>query len=156
MDLDSLKASVLDCIPVVALRSYESELSYILVELLKMCLRESCFRDCWKVSLVVPVFKNVGESSTTKSYHPVSLLSVGSKVFEKLVNNKIVDHLKKWAFYLISVWFQVFSINYRSSDSVSDKVVMEFQVRYLALFSLFSVKTVSGGSGWEVLIKISS
>ena len=101
MDLDSLKASVLDCIPVVALRSYESELSYILVELLKICLRESCFRDCWKVSLVVPVFKDVGESFTTKSYHPVSLLSVVSKVFEKLVNNKIVDHLKKWAFYLI-------------------------------------------------------
>ena len=41
---------------------------------------------------MVPVFKNVGERSTTKSYHPVSLLSV---VFEKLVNNRIGDHLEK-------------------------------------------------------------
>ena len=43
---------------------------------------------------MVPVFKNVGERSTAKNYHPVSL-SVVSKVFEKLVNNRIVDHLEK-------------------------------------------------------------
>ena len=50
-----------------------------------MCLKQSCFPDCWKVSLVVPVFKNVGERSTAKNYHPISLLSIVSKVFEKLV-----------------------------------------------------------------------
>ena len=42
---------------------------------------------------MVPVFKNVGEGSTVKNYHSVSLLSVVSKVFEKLVNNRTVDHL---------------------------------------------------------------
>ena len=44
---------------------------------------------------MVPVFKNVGERSTAKDYHPVSPLSAVSKVFEKLVNNKIVDHPEK-------------------------------------------------------------
>ena len=44
---------------------------------------------------MVPVFKNVEERSTAKNYHPVSLLSVVSKVFEKLVNNRIVHHLEK-------------------------------------------------------------
>ena len=44
---------------------------------------------------MVPVFKNVGERSTAKNYRPVSLLSLVSKVFEKLVNNSIVDHLEK-------------------------------------------------------------
>ena len=44
---------------------------------------------------MVPVFKNVGERSTAKNYRPVSLLSVVSKVFEKLVNNGIVDLLEK-------------------------------------------------------------
>ena len=48
------------------------------------------------------VFKNVGEKSTAKNYHPVSLLSVVSKVFEKLVNNRIVDHLEKCGLFLIS------------------------------------------------------
>ena len=44
---------------------------------------------------MVPVFKNVGESCTAKNYYPVSILSVISKVFEKLGNNRIVDHLEK-------------------------------------------------------------
>ena len=44
---------------------------------------------------MVPVFKTVGERSAAKNYHPVSLLSEFSKVFEKLVNNEIVDHLVK-------------------------------------------------------------
>ena len=54
---------------------------------------EVLFSRLLKVSLVDSVFTNVGERSTAKSYHPVSLLSVVSKVFEKLVNNKIVDYL---------------------------------------------------------------
>ena len=79
----------------VVLKNCEAELSYILAELFNKCLKESCFSDCWKVLSVVPLFKNVGERSTAKNYHPVSLLSVVSKVFEKLVDNRIVDHLEK-------------------------------------------------------------
>ena len=95
MNLDMSKASGPDCVPVVVLKNCELELSYILAELFNKCLKESCFPDCWKVSSVVPVFKNVGERSTAKNYRPVSLISVVSKVFEKLVNNRIVHHLEK-------------------------------------------------------------
>ena len=44
---------------------------------------------------MVLVFKDVGERSTAKNYRAVSLLSVVSKVFEKPVNNKIVNQLEK-------------------------------------------------------------
>ena len=111
---DSSKASGPDCIPVVVLKNCEPELSYILAELFNKCLKESCFPDCWKVSSVVPVFKNVGERSTAKNYHPVSLLSVVSKVFEKLVNNRIVDHLEKCGL------FSDFQYGFRSSRSTAD------------------------------------
>ena len=94
-NLDLSKASRPDCFSVVILKNCEPELSYILAELFNKCLKESCFPDCWKVSSVVPVFKNVGERSTAKNYRPVSLISVVSKVFEKLVNNIIVDHQEK-------------------------------------------------------------
>ena len=94
-NLDLSKAYGPDSIPVVVLKNCEPDISHILAEFFNMCLKESCFPDCWKVSSVVPVFKNVGERSTAKNYHPVSLFSVVSKVFEKLVNNRIVDHLEK-------------------------------------------------------------
>ena len=44
---------------------------------------------------MVPVFKNVGGRSTVKNCRLLSLLSVVNKVFEKLVNNNIVDNLEK-------------------------------------------------------------
>ena len=65
------------------------------------CLKESCFRDCWKVSSVVTVFKNVGNRCTTKNYFPFSLLSV-SKFFETLVNKRIVKRLEKYGLFHIS------------------------------------------------------
>ena len=114
MNLDLSKAPGPGCIPVVVLKNCEPELSYILAEVFNKYLKESCFPDCWKFSSVVPVFKNVGERSTTKNYRPVSLLSVVSKVFEKLVNNRIVDHLEKCGL------FSDFQYDFRSSRSTAD------------------------------------
>ena len=174
MNLDLSKTSGPDCITVVVLKNCEPELSYISAELFNKCLKVCCFADCWKVSSVVRVFKNIGERSTAKSYRSFSLLSVVSKVFEKLVNNRIVDHLEKCGF------FSHFQYGFRSSQFTADLLtivsnriawafnrsgatravaleyprlltgfgmlvffknlsLMEFQVRYLALFLLFSV-----------------
>ena len=56
------------------LKSCEHELSYILVVF-------------WIAGRSHHVFKNVGERSTAKNYHPVTLFSAVSKVFKKLLNN---------------------------------------------------------------------
>ena len=114
MNLDLSKASGPDCIPVVVLKNCEPELSYILAEVFNKCLKECIFPDCWKVSSVVPVIKNVGERSTAKSYHPVSFLSVISKVSDKLVNNRIVNHLETGG------PFSDFQHGFRSSQSTAD------------------------------------
>ena len=105
------------------LKNCEPELSYILPELLKKCFKKSCFPDCWKVSSLVPVFKKIGEKSTAKSYCSVSLLAVVSKVSEKLVNKRIVDHIEK---FLVSSMvlgllgqLQIFSV-------VSDRIAKAF------------------------------
>ena len=58
---------------------------------------------------MVPLFKNVGERSTAKNYHPLSLLPVVSKVFEKFVNNRIVDHSETCGL------FSYFKCGFRSS-----------------------------------------
>ena len=124
---------------------------------------------------MAPGFKNVGERSRAKNYTTVSLLSVVSKVFEKLVNNRIFDHLEKtWPF----IWFPgLFRFSRSTADLVavvSDRLgrafnrsghliysriltwfgmlvfftylsLTQFQVGYLALFCLFSL---IGGFVW--------
>ena len=76
---------------------------------------------------MVPVFKIFRERSGAKNYRPASLLSVVSKVFEKLVNNGIVDHLGHCGL------FSHFQYGFRSSRSsadlltvVSDKIARAF------------------------------
>ena len=129
MNLDSSKAPGPHCIAVMVLKNCEPELSYILTELFNMCLKESCFPDCWKVSLVVPVFKNVGERSTAKNFCPISLLYVVSKAFEKLVNNKIVDNLEKSGLFPdFQYGFQSFQSTADLLTVVSDRTARAFQV----------------------------
>ena len=77
---------------------------------------------------MVPVFKNVGESCTAKNYLPVSLLSVTCNVFEKLVKNRLVDHLEEKRGL-----FSDFQYDFRSSRStevlltvVSDRIDRAF------------------------------
>ena len=93
------------------LKNCEPELLYILAQLLNKYLKECCFPDCWKVASAVPVFKDVGERSLAKNYHPVSLLSVISKAFEKVENNILVDHLDP---------FSDFQYGFRSFPSTVD------------------------------------
>ena len=99
-NLDLSKVSGSDCIPAVDLKNCEPEFSYILTELFNKCLKESCFPDCWKVSSIVPIFKNIGKRPAAKNYRPVSLLSVVSKVYEKLLNNMIVHHPEKCGLFM--------------------------------------------------------
>ena len=169
MNLDLSKTYGPDCISGVALKNCEPKLSYI-INWTFWYEWKSCFPGCWKVSSVVPIFKNVRESSTTKNHYPSSLLSV---------SNRILNHLEKCD---LSADFQY---GFRSSSTadlltvVFDKIarafnrswvtqavaldiskafnrvcmpvffteliLMEFQVRYLVLFLLFSVV---GCFGW--------
>ena len=84
---------------------------------------------------MVPVFKNVRETSTAKNYCPVSLLSVVSKVFEKLVNNRIIDHIEKCGL------FSDFQYGFRSFQSTADllTVVSDTIARAFNRSAVFSI-----------------
>ena len=75
-----------------------------------------------------PKFKNVGKRSTAKNYRTISLLSVVSKVFEKLVNNRIVDHLEKCSLFS-DFWygFRSFRSTANLLTVVSDRIARAFK-----------------------------
>ena len=81
-----------------------------------MCLKESFFPYFWKVSSMVPVFKNVGEKCAAKNYRPVSLISMVRKVFEKLVNDSLLIIQRNMTLILIYSKVLGLLINFRSSD----------------------------------------
>ena len=80
MNLYLSNASGTDCVPLVVLKNCESDLSYILAELFK-CLRSLVFQIVGRFHQWSLYLRMLGRS-TAKIYHPVSLLSVVTKVFE--------------------------------------------------------------------------
>ena len=54
-------------------------------------LEEGIFLDDWKKSNVVPVHKKES-TNLIKNYHPISLLPIFSKVFERLMFNSLYNY----------------------------------------------------------------
>ena len=77
----------------VAVKNCEPGLPYILADLFNMCLKEFCFPDCWKVSSMVPIFRNFEERCTAENCRLVCVPSVVSKFFEKLISKRLIGHL---------------------------------------------------------------
>ena len=56
-------------------------------------LRKGVFPDIWKVAKVTPIFKS-GSRSEANNYRPIPVVSVFSRILEKIVHNQIYECLK--------------------------------------------------------------
>ena len=64
----------------------------------------------WKQSNITPIFKS-GDASQASNYRPKSLLSLVSKVLERLVHNAIMSHVLDNGLLSDPIWLQTWSIN---------------------------------------------
>jgi hypothetical protein len=59
-------------------------------------LAQGIFPERLKFSLINPIYKG-GDKSSPSNYRPISLLPVFSKIFEKVINQRLVTHLNTQA-----------------------------------------------------------
>ena len=87
--LDSGKASGLDGITYECLKKSKVIIVPLLCQLFNKILDMGIFPDAWCKALVVPIHKS-GSSDDPSNYRGISLLSCVSKVFSKILNNRLV------------------------------------------------------------------
>ena len=75
----------------------QKNLSEPLAFILNLSLSSSIFPDKLKVARVVPIFKK-GEKCNPGNYRPISILPVISKLFEKLVNTRVIIFWKRMVY----------------------------------------------------------
>jgi hypothetical protein len=82
--LDKNKGPGHDFIPASFLINTKSNISKILLQIFNKSLSTGIFPDFWKLALITPIFKS-GFRDDVENYRGISILSIFSKIFEKLV-----------------------------------------------------------------------
>ena len=70
------------------------EIKEPLTEIFKKSLQEGAVPNDWKLANIVPLHKK-GSKSSLENYRPITLTSVVSKIMEKLVRDKIMEHMEE-------------------------------------------------------------
>ena len=71
--------------------TYKTIIHHI-VHLVNICLKTGKFPKKLKIAVVKPVFKS-GEKSNMNNYRPISILPYLSKVLEKIIHHRIMNHV---------------------------------------------------------------
>ena len=90
--VNTKKATGPDEISPHLLKKCASELAKPLMRIFRACVRTQTWPTLWKTARVTPVHKK-NEKCNPKNYRPVSLLSVISKIFEKIIAKQLTEHL---------------------------------------------------------------
>jgi sarcosine oxidase/L-pipecolate oxidase len=91
-NLDPSKQGGVDGISNRMLKRIATSIDLPLCRLFNLFLSHGHFPSNWKLGVVVPIFKNKGNKSSTDNYRPVTLLNCVSKVFERLVYDVMLQY----------------------------------------------------------------
>ena len=90
--LDHTKSAGPNGIPVLLLKSFKQFFSTWLAKLINLCFETGIFPDLLKLAKVHPLHKKESKLNYL-NYRPISLLSVFSKIYEKLMYTRIYSYL---------------------------------------------------------------
>ena len=69
-----------------------------LVHIFNLSINSGIFPSRWKIARVIPLYKQ-GDKSDVSNYRPIAILSPLSKVFEKILKERISSYLDKINFF---------------------------------------------------------
>ena len=97
-DFDDLSSNII-------IDAYDS-LKNILFHVFKVSIKQGIFPNSLKIAKVTPIFKS-GAKYNVSNYRPISILPVFSKVLERIMYNRVYNHLdSKGSFYEKQFGFQ--------------------------------------------------
>ena len=75
------------------IKAISQDLSPVLTNIFNLCYSEGTFPNDLKIAKVIPIYKNSGNIKDISNYRPISMLSLFSKLFEKLIHKRMLDFM---------------------------------------------------------------
>ena len=92
--LDKSKSLGPNSLPIYILKLYNNFFSEKLAKIINVAFATGIFPELLNLAKVIPTFKK-GNKLLCENYHSISLLSVFSKIFEKVIYTRMYDYLMK-------------------------------------------------------------
>lgn len=94
MNFTNKYSSGLDEVPIFVLKRVAELVCDPLADIINNCFVGGVFPNDLKKAIVVPIYKK-GDHSNINNYRPISLLPSVSKVFERVIYNRLIGHLDR-------------------------------------------------------------
>ena len=92
-DFKSKSSSGIDGIPTTILKSCIHFIAFPLTHIVNSSLQTGCFPHSLKIAKIYPLYKS-GDKIDISNYRPISILPSFSKIFEKIVFNRLITYLE--------------------------------------------------------------
>ena len=109
------------------LKTLSDFISPTLITLFNKCHDEGYYPDDLKTAKVLPFFKNKGVITDISNYRPISMLPIFSKLFEKLI------HQKLWTYLEDNNIINENQFGFRASHSTSHALISATESLYQSL-----------------------
>ena len=115
------------------MKSSVENIALPMAEIFNSMIRSGVFPDDLKIAKVIPLYKS-GDSSLFTNYRPISLLPAFSKVFERLIYNRLHSFLEKYNILFTSQYgFRKQSSTEHATLELIDSVVNALNDKHYAL-----------------------
>ena len=82
-------------ISILVLKEVKSTISKFLSDIFNLCIKSGHFPDELKIGCITPVFKK-GDKTNISSYRPICSLSPFSKIFERIIYDRMIEFIDKF------------------------------------------------------------
>ncbi|XP_074035352.1 uncharacterized protein [Leptinotarsa decemlineata] len=93
-NLSNKKSTGLDEVPVDIIKKCACIISQYLAGIINLSVNSGTFPSVLKSAAIIPIFKK-GDTSNIENYRPIALLSIFSKIIEKIICKRITDFFTK-------------------------------------------------------------
>ena len=128
--MENLKITKQDknSVPIKLMLANRDVLSIVISDMINQAMRDGVFPSSLKIAKTIPIYKK-GDARIPANYRPISLLPYLSKIFEKIIYSRLMNH------FILNEIISPYQFGFRRQISTLDAIIHFTENIYDALIN---------------------